>query len=635
MTDSLTNLEVVKPKGPKIFVGLMAVAAVGGVAWFFLGRPPGPVGEPEDASKLLLVGNEDPAAPLLEQMGFEVEELPLSEAGAAGRGAGSDAESDVDAALYYADAKGYGYVAFADAADIDFGARSVSGDSASVGEGHRYAVFSVGDFAQPTPKVTVDPNPKRYDVPPHAELVRALFEQDKLAATLVGENNLSIEAKPLFERIEPAVELQGAYGLVEQKAASAHKRLQEYVIDAEEADPKPKLLSKDVERSHAYALANGTALVLLDAPVLHNATTDDVTLEWTQDTRAWVHELKTGERTRCEAGDRIRPGNVRVDAHGAALITDWGSDELMVFTVDPKTQGCALKTAGTIDRGEGSWGHANASGKVVRAATDSGSMVAQIHTPDETHPQVWPLAGCTAVSNPIWLDATHIATACEYTPPEPAYEDPYADTEGDPPDSEDEEDAEDETPIPQQRWIYVLSVEDGSALALPLGDAHAYAPTLTLRPGTPGLTLLAENGASVVAYEFSANVAGLFSAPPLDPALAHPAFVTDASAGVRALRADAAKAAGLEVEDSLGDIVVAPDGSRMAFAVDFSGEFDRNLAVYDFTAGKTRRIAINEWARHFGPTFGPDGRTVVFNSTYSTAGFGRATVAQVVTLPGS
>ena len=412
MTESLTNLEVVRPKGPKIFVGLLVLAAAGGVGWYALGRTPGPIGEPEDAGRLLLVGNDDPAAPLLEQLGFEVEQLPLPDAGAAGRSAGSSAEDDVDAALYYADSKGYGYVAFAGAAEIDFGARAVSVDSATVGEDHRYAVFSVGDFAQPSTKVTVDPNPKRYDVPPLAELVRALFEQDKLAATLVGENNLSIEAKPLFERLDAAVELQGAYGLVERKAASAHKRLQEYVVDAEEADPKPKLLSQNVERSHAYALANGTALVLVDAPVLHNANTDDVKLEWTQDTRAWAYDLTSGERTRCEAGDRIRPGSVSIEAHGAALITGWGDDELMVFTLDPRASGCALATAGTIARGEGSWGRANDTGKVVRAASEGAATVAQIHTPDAAHPQVWSFAGCTQVTDPIWIDATHVATAC-------------------------------------------------------------------------------------------------------------------------------------------------------------------------------------------------------------------------------
>ena len=48
MTESLTNMEAVQPKGPKLFVAALALAAAGGVAWFFLGREPGPVGEPED-----------------------------------------------------------------------------------------------------------------------------------------------------------------------------------------------------------------------------------------------------------------------------------------------------------------------------------------------------------------------------------------------------------------------------------------------------------------------------------------------------------------------------------------------------------------------------------------------------------
>lgn len=44
---SLTNLRMVRPKGPKIFFGVLAVGAVGVGAWWWL-RPPGPVGERED-----------------------------------------------------------------------------------------------------------------------------------------------------------------------------------------------------------------------------------------------------------------------------------------------------------------------------------------------------------------------------------------------------------------------------------------------------------------------------------------------------------------------------------------------------------------------------------------------------------
>lgn len=626
MTDSLTNMDAVKPKGPKLFVAALLLAAAGGVAWFFLGREPGPVGAPEEPTHVLLIGTDDPSAPLLEQMGFSIEQRALAEAAAEGRSAGSSAEDDIEAAVYYADTKGYGYVAFANASTLDFGSRAVSSDSATIGKDHRYAVFSVGDFASPTTKVTVDPNPKRYDLPAHAELVRALFEQDKLASTLVGENNLSIEAKPLYERIQAAVEFVGAFGLAEQKAVSAEKRLAEYVVYGEEAKPKPRLLTQDIERTHGYALANRSALLLVDAPILRDATTDHVSLEWTQDTRAWVQDLESGSRTRCEAADRIRPAEVAVHAGGKTLLAQWGARELMVFTVDPEQPGCSLRAAGTIARGDGPWGRANAAGKVVRGAIVDGGLVAEIHTPDSPHPQTWPLVGCTAVSSPVWIDDIHVATSCEYEPPLLA-DDDVEDTET--------QDEPAPLPIPEQRWLYVLSIEDGSVLAVPIDEGARSNPDVWLRSGSPALTLLTDSSQGVTTHTFEADVTGLFATPSLDAERPQPPFVQDPASGVRALQAGAVTSTRVDLESGWGQFVVSPDGGQVVFAVDQTGEFDRNLAVYDFASGKTRRIAINEWARHAEPTFAPDGQTIVFNSTYSTAGYGRATVTQAVTLPGS
>lgn len=626
MTDSLTDMEAVKPKGPKLFVAALLLVTAGGIAWFFLGREPGPVGAPEEPTSILLVGSQDPAAPLLEQMGFSIEQRALTEAGAEGRSAGSSAEDDIDAALHYADVHGLGYVAFANAGDLDFGSRAVSLDSATIRPSHRYAVFSVGDFAAPTTKVTVDPNPSRYELPPHVELVRALFEQDKLSGTLVGENNLSIEARPVYERIKPAVELKGAYGLVEQKAVSAEKRLTEYVVESEQAQPKPRLLAKGTERTHAYALANGNALLLVDAPVLEDPTTDRVALKWTGETRAWVEDLDSGVRTRCEVADRIRPGKLAVHAKGRAVLAQWGSAEMMVFTVDPKQSGCSLRKTGTIALGDGRWGHANAAGKVVRGAAVDGSLVAEIHTPNAPHAQTWPLAGCTSISSPIWVDDTHIATSCEYEPPAPSYEEP-----GDVEDTPDDPEAEPAPPpIPEQHWLYVLSIEDGSALAYPLGERPRPNPEVWLLPGSKALRLLTRSPGGVTIHEFAADAAGLFAAPPYDAEHPQPAFLADASSGVRALRTDAVTSTLRKLDEPWAQFVVSPDGKRIVFAVDQTGEFDNNLAVYDFAAAKTRRIAINEWARHAEPTFAPNGSTIIFNSTYSTAGYGRATVAQMV-----
>ena len=622
MVDSLTNMDAVKPKGPKVFVAAALLALAAGGAWFALGRDPGPAGAAEDPARVLVIADDDPGASQLAQMGFSVEQRSMGDAASAGRSS-METTDDIAAVLHHADVEGFGYVAFADAASIDFGSRAVSPDSATIGT-HHYAVFSVGDLAQPAPKVTVDPNPQHYDLPGHVELLRALFEQDKLAATLVGESNLSIEAQPLFDRIEAAVELKGAYGMVDQKARGADKRLHDYLLDSEEADPKPKPLSEGLERTHGYALANGSALLLVDAPVLTDPDTDKVALTWTGDTRAWTVDPGTAERTRCEVADRIRPGAVRVHAHGATLLARWGSNTLMVLGVDPKAPGCALRQLGTIADNASNWGNANVEGKVVRTSVNDGSVVAEIHTPDEAHPQTWPLAGCTAATTPVWIGENHIATTCEYLPPPPA----------EPLDGSLLDEGEDAAPppVPEQRWIYLMSVEDGSVLALPMSEEHRFTPSLRHRPTPSGLSVLVRNMRGFSVYDFSQDVGALFAAPPVDPDAARPAFVDDPAAGVRALPASAATERTVPLDASLRRFVVSPDGTRAAFQVDQSGQFESNLALYSFTSGKTRRFAINEWAGHDDPSFTPDG-SVVFNSTYSPLGRGQATVAQVTTPP--
>ncbi|MEM6290614.1 MAG: hypothetical protein AAGA54_05090 [Myxococcota bacterium] len=626
MSESLTNMEAVKPKGPKLFVGALALAAAGGVAWFFLGREPGPVGEPEDPGKLLLVGADDPAFPVLAQLGFTLEADSLANFAAAGRSEGApEGSSDVDAVLHHADVLGYGYVAFASPNDIDFGSRAVSSDSADIADQHAYAVFSVGDFATPT-KVTVDPNPKRYDVPPYAELLRALFEQDELAATLVGENNLSIKAKPLYERIEHAVELKGAYGLIENRAASAQKRLQEYVVDSEEAEPKPAVLVEGIERGRAVPLANGGVLVFVDAPVLQTPTESSATLAWTGDTRAYVLDPATGDRTRCEAQDRWSATQIQVNNDASVILTPRGSRALEVFTVDPNTPGCAFTSKGTIDRGDGAWGIANAQGTVVRAAEADGTLVAEVHVPDESHAQSWPLVGCTRASRPVWVDATHIAAACTFERPQPLDLDEATEEEG-----EGQVEGEVEPPPAPQHWLYLISLEDGSTLATPLPATFDATPTVWAHPGGPGPRVLMQHwSAGTAGMAFGADV---FSAPPLDPDRPAPGFVTDAAAGVQALRADAATVTTYTLDETARDIVVSPAGTHLAHTVDRGGSWDQNVAVFDLVAKKTTRIGINEWAEHDRPRFTADGSAVLFDSAFSMAGGTTATVPRSTPVP--
>ena len=76
---SLTEMVAVRPRGPKIFLAILALAIVGGVVWFFFLRTPGPIGAEEDPGKVMIVGGEDRIAEEIVRLGFEVEHGTLDD----------------------------------------------------------------------------------------------------------------------------------------------------------------------------------------------------------------------------------------------------------------------------------------------------------------------------------------------------------------------------------------------------------------------------------------------------------------------------------------------------------------------------------------------------------------------------
>ena len=106
---SLTNIRMVKPRGPKIFLGVLALAAVGGAAWY-LTRPTGPVGEPEDPRKILVVGKDADVANTLRELGLLAEHGTFDALAAEGTRQGAKG-TGMEAILHLADVRGIGYVA--------------------------------------------------------------------------------------------------------------------------------------------------------------------------------------------------------------------------------------------------------------------------------------------------------------------------------------------------------------------------------------------------------------------------------------------------------------------------------------------------------------------------------------------
>ncbi len=624
MDQSLTNMDAVKPRGPKIFLALFALALVGSAVWYFAFRPEGPIGEAEDPAKIVLVADDDDAGQIVAQLGFTVDRRSAAALAEAGRSAGAPAAGDdIDAILHGADVAGFGYVVFEHPADITFGDRPVSADSANIEPQHRFAVFSVGDLAQPT-KVTVDPTPVDYPLPAHAELLRALFEQDRLAATLVGENNLSIEARPLFDKLEDAVELKGAYGLVDQKAQRVAKDYAESLNEPEEADPRPRVLAQPLEETEAIPLINGTALMFVDAPILRTPLEQSVHLDWTGDRRAYAYDLASGQRTRCEALDRWAADRLVVNVRGSAVVRGQGDAALEVYTLAADAAPCGFELRGVVPDDEGVFGRVDDRGHVVRLGRSVDDLVVEVHVPGEQPPSTWPLPGCMHAGGAIWIDETHVAATCSYDPAQlPPTPEQIAGTA--PLDAA--------PPTPEQTWIYILALDSGTILAYRWHDPKLRSSVLW-RVGVSPLAIL---GGGQYATELSllqapTSMKAFFAAPPMDADIVRPEFAPPTAAQLRALGADAFARTEIKLDDTAGNVVPSPTGTHLVHTIDGGSRWGQNLAVFELQTQTTTRVAINQWASHGRARFTTDGRQVVFASDFS-ARDNRVTVAQVASVP--
>jgi hypothetical protein len=607
-------MSAVRPRGPRIFLAVVILTVIGGALWFFFGREPGPIGAAEDPGKVLVVAGEEGVIEEIEQLGLEVEHGSLDEL--QGR-AQADVEgletTGPEAILALADQLGIGYVAFADPSTLTFGTLPVTPSSAAVTEQDRWAVLSVGELGTPHHHVTVPRDDRLYALPTSVALLRALFEQEKLAATLVGEEKLSTEAKPLFEQVKAATKLLGGYGLLDAKARRIDRDRKESIDEPEEAEPEPATLADPLEITSGFPVANGGIVLFSERPRLASPRDPEVHFEYPGVAQAFFlppGATATADRQPCEApGSGASLQHAIVTAAGDAMLRAAG-DVVEVWSMPATTQGCPFARKGTIASGT-TPGSVNASGRVLRPVDVDGSQMVEVWTPDQTQPQVWPMSGCSAIGRPEWIDDTHFAIPCRFDPLEPEEADPYAD-EPPPPEPEPET----PPPIPEQTWIYLVSTHTGQVLAWLVADT--YLPTLHLRAHAKLSLLVDLDGSRLLLLTAQADTTSVFQTPPLDPTLPRPAFVPADETGVAALASNAFDGKQLTIDSTAQALLVSPTGTHLAFEVDrdpFS-EWSTNVAVLDLASGSSRRVAIDRWAAHERPRFTADGKTLVFQSRY-------------------
>ncbi len=608
---SLTEMVAVRPRGPKIFLAVLALAIVGGVVWWFFLRTPGPRGAPEDPAKVLVVGGDAAVADELAALGFEVEHGTFDDLEARARNEIDDLDATGPSAiLALADELGAGHVAFADPSTLSFGSIVVTSSSSAVGPDHRWAVLSAGELAQPHPHVSVGRDDRLYPLPPTIELLRALFEQERLAATLVGEEKLAPIARPIFERVEPAIEILGGYGMADVKARKIDRARVESLEEPEEAVPKPAILADPLEVTAGFPVANGGIVLFSERPRLDSPRDPDVRLEYDGVAEAfWLPPGKTAtsDREPCEAPiATVSPQGTVVNDTGDAMLVRLG-ERVEVWTMPADAKGCPFVRKGAIPDAPGAHVAVDGSGRVLRAVTVDDEQMVEVWAPGDSQPQVWPMSGCTNIGTPEWIDEEHFAIACRFDPPVVEHN-PFA--EPPPP--------EEPPPNPQQTWLYVSSTRTGQVLAWRFDVADIWLPELRLRRD-PKLSLLADiDNTRLLLLAAAVDVAALFDTPLLDAALPRPPFVPEDEAGIVALAPTAFTTSQLEIDETAGAVVLSPTGTHAAFEID-QAPFDQwstNVAVLDLASGRTKRVAIDRWAAHQDPRFTADGKTLVFVSAY-------------------
>lgn len=643
---SLTNLEAVKPKGPRIFIGVLAFVIAFGVGWWFLRDRSGPRGDKDDPTRVLLISEDAQLESTLADLGFEVERQSLDSIQARAAEEVDDAEGPA-AILNLADALGYGYVAFDRLDPAGFSDLTVTAESVDLSGSEDFVVFSVGDVGYP-PHVTSASHPALYDPPRFVLLLRALFTQDELAATLLPQQQRSMRAQPLGETLDDAIDLLGAYGLIDNRAEGLATARRDELETAETVKPPPAILGVATERSRALPLADGGLLLVVEAPVLLEPEREVVELTYPGQARFAYQPPGTSDVSSRVACPSLHGGAIARDAQ---LLTAGGQralalvegEQIEVWRLVAEAEPCTFERLGVVPAPvAGDTGSVHDDGRLARAAARSEALVVEIWSPGDATPQELLMPGCTRIGDPVWLDDQALAISCRHEPATAAElgwgtTEPISGPEH--PESVLDEPA---PPVPDESWLYVVRLADGAIAALPAVRFGDYDGVYDLEPiprdEQTALVLAQQWGAQARLITADMPVSALIDAAlaePDDPEQPRrPAFVPAAvTLPLGVIPPDTFTVRELDLQGGVR-VRAGPDGRRLALEVD-AAAFDhhaRNVAIVDLDSGKLERVADNPRAEHMDPRFTADGKHLVFTSRY-VAGNETMTAARLAALP--
>ncbi len=399
-----------------VLVGIAGLGVAGVAAYRMIPRG---IGQPEEADKVLIVHDMGGgSAAYLGGYGFEAvtgsfeawqKGIPEKWPEMAGK------EIGLPEIMAFADYGGYGYVAFENPERFDFSVLEV--EPAPSYDAHtRFAVLSAGDFAFPH-AFTKNPEPSAVMDGRGLDLMRALFEQERIAETL-DPGGASMDGVQLRSRISRAVDEIEQLAVLEEKVEKIRfETIEALQPKSPTKDAQIRLADGVTEGSSALPLADGRVLLVsqavsmtsengirLDMEVSRDYSLRALPIEGSgdADSRQACPEFLSGSLPRAE---RLATEGAR---DGSAVLVRTATEGFHLWSFDAKAGPCGLKDAGALEMPEDWGGYAAVEGtQVATKVLEDGEAVVDVVDIEGGHRRLGfvPSEGTKSLT---WLDDKHL-----------------------------------------------------------------------------------------------------------------------------------------------------------------------------------------------------------------------------------
>ncbi len=600
---SRSDLEALRRSGRGKFVAVAVVLllALGAAAWSFFVRKKG-TGNAEDPGKVILVTTTRGHSIGLADVGFDAAEGSFDAWVAKAQDEVPDLDEDltpIQSIMELADRFGYGYVVFERPQDVDFSSLEIDGGAPQIPEHAQFAVLSAGDFAFPH-VMTFNPEPSEVMQGSAIVLLQAMFEQQELAATLQAEESASMEVIKLRDRLADAVEKIERIPQAELMADKIVAEVRRQLVDAERAEPKPMPIARALESVAPIPLANGQVLGVSRGfrVVTRDAVRADLDLE--DEERFVVGKVDADPSTR-QACASLAGGALSVhdsprywpSVAGDAMLVQTLSSGLKLWVLDPDAGPCSWTEAGAVAAPEpGVTGEAvpHRSGKVARAGVAGGQGVVSIAPAGGGQVQLLGMLEDARLSDPTWLDERFVAAVARRGA-----------------------EVEQLVLFDLDNPLTVLTID-----ATVFDGAEQLGEIAVVATGDEPRLVVTAGGfpRRVYRLDLPRDLEGLFADPPLPPETTvepREGLPTPVPVDTNVLTVTT-----LTHEGVAAGLAVAPDGSRVAFALSDGGLDERDpgdaeIALVPIEGGSMRLLSRNA-LRDDEPRFTADGAYVVFKT---------------------